>query len=107
MKPQEIANQTVATIRASKNVELRMAANEHPEVTMTLEDTANVVDQALQGTLLALVDDLGNEDEDGQSERDSWWAGYPEGHPYDWRKGGIPEEGWLPRTSSWWEGCPC
>ena len=103
MEPQEVVKETIATIRASKNVQLRMAANEHPEETLTLEETVNVVDQALQETLLALMDALGNEDEDEQSERDSWWDEYLEGHPYDWRKDGSPEEELLPRTSSWWD----
>ncbi len=105
MKPQEIVGQTIATIRASKNVELRMAANEHPEETTTLEETANVVDQALQATLLALLDALGDEGTDERSERDSWWQGYPEGHPYDTRWGKGAKDYPLPRVSStsfWW-----
>jgi hypothetical protein len=61
-----------------KNVELRMAANEHSEETITLEETASIVDQTLQETLTALLDVLGSEYEYEQSERDSWWAGYPE-----------------------------
>jgi hypothetical protein len=44
---------------------------------MTLVGTANIVDQVLQETLSALMDALGNE-EDEQSERDRWWAGYPQ-----------------------------
>jgi hypothetical protein len=105
MRPEEIIEQTIATIRATKNIEMRMAANEYPDQTVTLEDVADAVDQALQEVSQALTDALGNSEKDEQSERDRWWYGYPEEHPYDTCWDNTTEDHPLPRDSSalsWW-----
>ena len=109
MEPAEIISQTIETMRTMKNVEFRMAANEHPEQVVSLEDVADIVDAALQEVSAALTDALGSEGQEEASERERWW-GEPEPGPYGiFFKGGLPEQGYLPRAptaSSWWDGCP-
>ncbi len=105
---EDIVNRTVAAIRASKNAELRMAANEHPEQVVGLEDVANLVDTTLQEVSQALTEALNTEDREEASEREQWW-GRPEPGPYSHSKGQLTDEGYLPRTptgSSWWTGNP-
>lgn len=109
MEPAEIIRQTIERVRVAKNVELRMADNEHPEQVVSLEDVADVVDATLQELSQALTDALGSEGQDEASEREKWWQGSePEPGPYDQFKGGLTEQGYLPRAptaSSWWGGC--
>ncbi len=108
MKTEEIISQTIERIRASKNAELRMAANEHPQHMVSLEDVADMVDAAFQELSLALTEVLDSEAQDEASERERWW-GEPEPGPYDQFKGGLTDEGYLPRVptaSSWWTGGP-
>ncbi len=105
MEPAEIVSQTIERVRASKKAEIRMAANEYPEQVVSLEDVADVVDLALQEVSAALTDALGSEGQEEASERERWW-GEPEPGPYGiFFKGGLPEQGYLPReptASSWW-----
>lgn len=105
MRTEEIVRQKLETIRASKNLEYRMAANEHPQHMVSLEDVAEIVDAALQEVSQALTEALASEGQDEASEAARWW-GEPEPGPYDQFKGGLTEEGYLPRVptaSSWWE----
>lgn len=108
MEPAEIISQTIETMRTMKNVEFRIAANEHPEQVVSLEDVAEIVDAALQELSQALTEALASEGQDEASEPERWWRGYEPG-PYDQFKGGLTEQGYLPRVptaSSWWDGCP-
>ena len=111
MKTEEIVRQKLETIRASKNLELRMAANEHPQHMVSLEDVAEIVDAALQEVSQALTEALASEGQDEASEAERWWQGSePEPGPYGiFFKGGLPEQGYLPReptASSWWRDYP-
>ncbi len=64
------------------------------------------MDAALQEVSAALTDALGSEE---QNEAERWW-GEPEPGPYGiFFKGGLPEQGYLPRVptaSSWWRDYP-
>ena len=106
MKPEEIVAQTIEMIRAAKHVEYRMAAYEHPEQVVRLQDAADMVDATLQEVSQALIEAL---DSEGQDEAARWW-GEPEPGPYGiFFKGGLPEQGYLPReptASSWWRDYP-
>ncbi len=106
MEPAEIIRQTIERVRVAKNVELRMADNEHPQQTVTLEELAEIVDGTLEEARQALMEALDSEEQD---EAERWW-GKPEPGPYGiFFKGGLPEQGYLPRAptaSSWWRGCP-
>ncbi len=109
MEPAEIISQTIERVRASKNVWFSMAANEHPDHRVSLEEVADVVDSAFEEVSQALIDALGSERRDEASERERWW-GEPEPGPYGiFFKGGLPEQGYLPReptASSWWRDYP-
>lgn len=105
---EDIVNRTVAAIRASKNAELRIAANEHPEQVVGLEEVADLVDTILQEVSLTLTEALDTEYREEASERDRWW-GKSEPGPYDHSRGQLTDEGYLPRTPpdlSWWTGNP-
>ena len=110
MEPAEIVRQTIETILAAKNVEYRKAAHEHPDHRVSLEDVADVVDATLQELSQALTEALGSEGQDEASEREKWWQGSePEPGPYSQFRGGLTEEGYLPRVptaSSWWRDYP-
>ncbi len=108
MEPAEIVSQTIETIRAAKGIEYRIAANEHPQHMVSLEDAADMVDGTLEEARQALMEALDSEGQDEASEREKWWQGSePEPGPYGiFFKGGLPEQGYLPRVptaSSWWE----
>lgn len=109
MKTEEIVRQTIERVRAFKNIELRMAANEHPQQVVSLEDVAEIVDGVLEEARQTLTEALGSKGQDEASERERWW-GEPEPGPYDiYFKGGLPEQGYLPRVptaSSWWGDVP-
>ncbi len=70
---------------------------------MTLDEGAEAVNRTLPEVSQALMDVVGDEDQDERSEPGSWWQGY-HGHPYGWRRDAMPEEDLLPRTSFWWNG---
>ena len=111
MEPAEIISQTIERVRAKKNTELRVAANEHPEHMVSLEDAADIVDAVLQELSQALTEALDSEGQDEASEAERWWQGSePEPGPYGiFFKGGLPEQGYLPReptASSWWRDYP-
>ena len=109
MEPAEIVSQTIERIRASQNIKFRRAANEHPQHMVSLEEVADIVDASMYEISQALTEALGSEGQDEASERERWWHGSEPG-PYDiYFKGGLPEQGYLPRVptaSSWWRGCP-
>ena len=108
MKTEEIVRQTIERLWASKNVEFRMAANEHLQQVVSLEDVAEIVNAALQEVSRALMEALDSEGQEEASERERWWKGSEPG-PYDQFMGGLTEQGYLPRVptaSSWWDSCP-
>jgi len=107
MEPAETVRQTIERVRAAKNASFRIAANEHPQQVVTLEELAAIVDAAFEEVSQALIEALGSEGQDEASEREKWWQGSePEPGPYGiFFKGGLPEQGYLPReptASSWW-----
>jgi len=109
MEPAEIISQTIERVRLSKNTEFRRASNEHPQHMVSLEDAADMVDGTLEEARQALMEALDSEGQDEASEREKWWQGSePEPGPYSQFRGGLTEEGYLPRVptaSSWWAGC--
>ncbi len=101
---EDVANQAVETLRATMNAQFRIATNEHPQRLLSLEEVAGIVEDVLKQVHQALMEAL----EDGASERERWWR-EPERGPYDLFKGGLTDQGYLPRTlpgSSWWTGDP-
>jgi len=107
MEPAEIVSQTIERVRAAKNIEYRMDSNELPQQVVSLEDVADIVDAGLQEVCRALMEALDSEGQDEASEAERWWGGSePEPGPYGiFFKGGLPEQGYLPReptASSWW-----
>ncbi len=64
---------------------------------MTSEEVIAVVDWVLRRTSDELKDALGNGYPDGRSERDSWWDGYGSEGFTEVFRGGMPEDGLLPR----------
>lgn len=102
--PVEIIDEIIAEVRAIKSVELASDGNESRARSVTQPDIASAVDIALVEVSQALKDALDSDDE--HSAQDSWWGKATE-HPYEWRKGGPPDEGLLPRSgssASWWNG---
>ncbi len=98
----DVVEEIIARIRSTKNIELASGENGSPDRNFTQRDVADAVDRALLEVFQALKESL---DFDDQDEQNSWWHGYfPEG-PADFFRGGLTEEGLLPRTrsaGSWW-----
>ncbi len=98
----DVVEEIIARVQATQTLELASNPNESSDQIFTQKDVADAVDKALLEVSWALKDSL---DFDDQDEQNSWWHGYfPEG-PADFFRGGLTEEGLLPRTrsaGSWW-----
>jgi hypothetical protein len=88
-----LVDQTIERIRSSAIAELRTIANGNSQETMTSEE---IVDWVLRRTSDELKEAL-NGYLDGQNEQDSWWDGYDSVEFTEVFRGGMPEDGLLPR----------
>ncbi len=98
----DVVEEIIARVQATKNLELASNPNKSSDQIFTQKDVADAVDRALQEVSQALRKTL---DFDDQDEQNSWWHSYFPDQPSDFFRGGLTEEGLLPRTrsaGSWW-----
>ncbi len=97
----DVVEEIIARVQANKNLELASGENKSSDQIFTQKDVDDAVDRALLEVSQALKDSL---DFDDQDEQNSCWHSYFPDQPSDFFKGGLTEEGLLPRSrsSSWW-----
>ncbi len=94
MEPEDLVEQTIATVRDSTIKELRMMSYRHPQETMTSEEIIKIVDWVLWEASDALKNAFNGYPDEQQGE---WWNGY--GTPgHESFQGGITPDYPLPRV---------
>ena len=98
MRPGDLVERTMATVRASAIAELRTLVHGQAERTLTSAQAIDIVDWVLGEASDALKDALDDAYPDGQTEQERWWADPYQDGRIEYFRGGITKDYPLPRV---------